>query len=79
MDAENYILIDGKKIAAEIEEELAHKVEILSKQGKRPPHLAAILVGHDGPSQTYVENKVKACRKVGIKIFKKYNRAKIVK
>jgi methylenetetrahydrofolate dehydrogenase (NADP+)/methenyltetrahydrofolate cyclohydrolase len=58
-------LIDGKKISAEIKEEIAQTVaKIVSKGGKKP-HLAAILVGHDGGSETYVAHKVKACEQVG--------------
>ncbi len=58
-------LIDGKKISAEIKLEIAKEVEeIVSKGGKRP-HLAAILVGNDGASETYVNSKVKSCEEVG--------------
>jgi methylenetetrahydrofolate dehydrogenase (NADP+)/methenyltetrahydrofolate cyclohydrolase len=60
-------LIDGKATAAEIKEEIAAEVaEIVAKGGKRP-HLAAILVGHDGGSETYVKNKVIACETCGFK------------
>lgn len=60
-------LIDGKAIAKQIKEEIAQEVnEILAKGGKRP-HLAAILVGHDGGSETYVASKVKACEECGFK------------
>ena len=59
------ILIDGKKTAQDIKNEIAVRVvEILAEGGKRP-HLAAILVGEDGASQTYVGAKVKACEEVG--------------
>ncbi len=58
-------LIDGKKISAEIKEEIAHKVKAIVAQGGKRPHLAAILVGHDGGSETYVAHKVKACEQVG--------------
>ncbi len=54
-------LIDGKKIAQEIKNEIALEVEKLKAMGKRVPHLAAILVGTDGASETYVGNKEKAC------------------
>ena len=54
-------LIDGKKTADDIKREIAAEVEEMVAQGKRRPHLAAILVGHDGGSETYVANKVKAC------------------
>ena len=58
-------LIDGKKTAAEIKAEIAATVaDIVAKGGKRP-HLAAILVGHDGGSETYVAHKVKACGECG--------------
>jgi methylenetetrahydrofolate dehydrogenase (NADP+)/methenyltetrahydrofolate cyclohydrolase len=60
-------LIDGKKIASEIKLEIAHEVELLKAQGRKTPHLAAILVGHDGPSETYVAGKVKSCGEVGFK------------
>lgn len=60
-------LIDGKKIADDIKHEIAAEVEELVAQGKRRPHLAAILVGHDGGSETYVANKVKACEMCGFK------------
>ncbi len=58
-------LIDGKKISNEIKEEIALEVEKLKKAGGKTPHLAAILVGHDGASETYVGHKEKACAKVG--------------
>ncbi len=58
-------LIDGKKISNEIKEEIASEVEKLKKSGGKTPHLAAILVGHDGASETYVGHKEKACAKVG--------------
>ena len=60
-------LIDGKATANLIKQEIADEVsEIISKGGKRP-HLAAILVGHDGGSETYVKNKVLACEACGFK------------
>lgn len=60
-------LIDGKAIAAQIKQEIAEEVnEIVARGGKRP-HLAAILVGHDGGSETYVAHKVKACEQCGFK------------
>ena len=58
-------LIDGKKVAAEIKLEIAAEVEKMVAAGKRRPHLAAILVGHDGGSETYVANKVKSCAECG--------------
>lgn len=60
-------LIDGKKTAAEIRGEIASQVRELTAQGKRAPHLAAILVGHDGGSETYVASKIKACAECGFK------------
>ena len=60
-------LIDGKKIADDIKKEIACEVEQMIKDGKKRPHLAAILVGHDGGSETYVAHKVKACEQCGFK------------
>jgi methylenetetrahydrofolate dehydrogenase (NADP+)/methenyltetrahydrofolate cyclohydrolase len=60
-------LIDGKKVSSEIKQEIAREVDQLKAQGRRPPHLAAVLVGHDGASETYVAGKVKACEEVGFK------------
>lgn len=59
------ILLDGKKTANDIKEEIAIEVASLVNAGKKKPHLAAILVGNDGASETYVNAKVKACEKVG--------------
>ena len=59
------ILIDGKHTAAKIKEEIKREVELMVQQGMRRPHLAAILVGHDGGSETYVKNKVLACEACG--------------
>lgn len=60
-------LIDGKAVAAEIKKEIAKEVaQIITSGGKRP-HLAAVLVGHDGGSETYVANKVRSCEEVGFK------------
>lgn len=58
-------LIDGKKTADDIKREIALEVEAMVAKGRRRPHLAAILVGHDGGSETYVANKVKACEVCG--------------
>ncbi len=58
-------LIDGKATAAAIKAEIKTEVEEILKQGGRRPHLAAILVGHDGGSETYVKNKVLACEACG--------------
>lgn len=58
-------LIDGKKIADTIKQEIAAEVAQMVAEGKKKPHLAAILVGHDGGSETYVAHKVKACEQCG--------------
>ncbi|MDE6766167.1 MAG: bifunctional methylenetetrahydrofolate dehydrogenase/methenyltetrahydrofolate cyclohydrolase FolD [Duncaniella sp.] len=58
-------LIDGKKVADDIKREIAAEVAEMVASGLRRPHLAAILVGHDGGSETYVANKVKACEACG--------------
>lgn len=58
-------LIDGKKTADDIKREIALEVEAMVAEGRRRPHLAAILVGHNGGSETYVANKVKACEVCG--------------
>lgn len=60
-------IIDGKAVAAEIKNEIALEVERLVAGGKKQPHLAAVLVGHDGGSETYVRNKVIACEACGFK------------
>ncbi len=60
-------LIDGKKISNEIKLEIAQEVKKIKNKGEKVPHLAAILVGHDGGSETYVANKVKSCEEVGFK------------
>jgi methylenetetrahydrofolate dehydrogenase (NADP+)/methenyltetrahydrofolate cyclohydrolase len=59
------ILIDGKKISDEVKAEIAEEVKAIVSKGGKKPHLAAILVGHDGGSETYVANKVKSCEQVG--------------
>ena len=61
------VLIDGKKTSLELQAEIAEEVKALLAKGQKQPHLAAILVGDDPASQTYVNNKVKACEKVGFK------------
>ena len=63
--ATTYRLIDGKQTAEDIKAEIAAEVEILKANGQKVPHLAAVLVGHDGGSETYVRNKVLACERVG--------------
>ncbi len=58
-------LIDGKAVAAQMKLEIAEEVRQIKANGKKIPHLAAILVGHDGGSETYVASKVKTCEEVG--------------
>jgi methylenetetrahydrofolate dehydrogenase (NADP+)/methenyltetrahydrofolate cyclohydrolase len=60
-----YQIIDGKKVAKEIQEQIKKEVEHLKQLGKKVPHIAAVLVGNDGASETYVNNKIKACNSVG--------------
>src|SRR5882672_6732010 len=60
-----YSLLDGKKVSSEIKQEISEKVAARKNQNKKIPHLAIILVGDDGASQTYVDHKVKACKEVG--------------
>ena len=62
-----YQLLDGKATSNSIKEELAIEVEKILKSGSTVPHLAAVLVGSDGASETYVNAKVKACEKIGFK------------
>ena len=59
------IILDGKKTSNDLKDEIAIDVAKRKEQGKKTPHLAAILVGSDGASMTYVNSKVKACEKVG--------------
>ena len=59
--------IDGKQTAADIKAEIAAEVAQMIERGEKRPHLAAILVGHDGGSETYVASKVKACEECGFK------------
>jgi methylenetetrahydrofolate dehydrogenase (NADP+)/methenyltetrahydrofolate cyclohydrolase len=60
-------LIDGKKVSIEIQEEIALEVAAIKNSGGKIPHLAAVLVGNDGASETYVAAKVKACESCGFK------------
>ena len=60
-------IIDGKKTSAEIKQEIAQEVAAILKNGGKQPHLAAILVGHDGGSETYVAAKIRACEECGFK------------
>lgn len=62
-----YTIIDGKKVASEIRKEIAEEVAKLRSEGKKIPHLVAILVGNNGSSEVYVANKVKDCEEVGFK------------
>lgn len=62
-----YTIIDGKKVASEIKLEIAGQVKERIRLGRKIPHLAAILVGNDGSSETYVANKVKDCEEVGFR------------
>ncbi|TYA59682.1 bifunctional 5,10-methylenetetrahydrofolate dehydrogenase/5,10-methenyltetrahydrofolate cyclohydrolase [Formosa maritima] len=59
------ILLDGKKVSNDIKNEIAEEVRKMKVQGEKVPHLAAIIVGNDGASLTYVASKVKACERVG--------------
>ena len=63
----NYKLIDGKATATAIKKEIAEEVRTIVEAGGKRPHLAAVLVGHDGGSETYVKNKVLACEACGFK------------
>ncbi len=58
-------LLDGRKISSDIKDEIAVDVQKMKERGERVPHLAAVLVGDDGASLTYVGSKVKACERVG--------------
>ncbi len=60
-------ILDGKKIANDIKNEIATEVQKMKENGEKVPHLAAILVGDDGASLTYVGSKVKSCEQVGFK------------
>lgn len=60
-----YTLLDGKKVSQEIKQEISAEVQRMVESGLKRPHLAAVLVGHDGGSETYVASKVKACEEVG--------------
>lgn len=61
----SYTLIDGRKVSSDIKMEISQRVAERKQLGKKIPHLAIILIGDDGASQTYVDNKVKACKSVG--------------
>ena len=59
------IILDGKKTSNDIKAEIAESVKGIVANGSRPPHLAAVIVGNDGASLTYVGSKVRACKRVG--------------
>ena len=59
------ILLDGNKLSQTIKAEIAEQVQLLLTQGKKVPHLAAVLIGENPASQVYVRNKVKSCKEVG--------------
>ncbi|WP_329903178.1 bifunctional methylenetetrahydrofolate dehydrogenase/methenyltetrahydrofolate cyclohydrolase FolD [Porphyromonas pogonae] len=67
METNTYKILDGKAISDQIKKEIAEEVAAMVAAGKKRPHLAAVLVGHDGGSETYVASKVKACEQVGFK------------
>ncbi|MCD4770724.1 MAG: bifunctional 5,10-methylene-tetrahydrofolate dehydrogenase/5,10-methylene-tetrahydrofolate cyclohydrolase [Bacteroidales bacterium] len=62
-----YTIIDGKKVSSDIKLEIAEEVKKIREKGGKIPHLAAVLVGTDGGSETYVAHKVRACEEVGFK------------
>src|SRR4051812_39984291 len=61
------VLLDGKKLSIEIKAEIASEVAAMKAAGKKSPHLAAVLVGNNGASETYVASKVRSCGEVGFK------------
>jgi methylenetetrahydrofolate dehydrogenase (NADP+)/methenyltetrahydrofolate cyclohydrolase len=76
-------ILDGKLLSKQIKDELKFQVDILIKSGKKVPHLAAIIVGNDGASLTYVSSKVKSCEKIGynstlIKLDEKISEQKLI-
>ncbi len=62
-----YQLLNGKEISAQIKSEIAEEVRQIIRNGGKQPHLAAILIGNDGASETYVAHKIKACEQAGFK------------
>lgn len=58
-------LLDGKKVSNDIKAEITEEVKKMKKRGEKVPHLAAIIVGNDGASMTYVNSKVKSCKQIG--------------
>ena len=76
-------ILDGKLLSKQIKDELKFQVDNLIKSGKKAPHLAAIIVGNDGASLTYVSSKVKSCEKIGynstlIKLDEKISEQKLI-
>ena len=76
-------ILDGKLLSKQIKDELKFQVDNLIKSGKKAPHLAAIIVGKDGASLTYVSSKVKSCKKIGynsslIKLDEKISEQKLI-
>ena len=67
MEEKSYQLLDGKAVSAQMKREMAEEVAQIQAAGGKVPHLAAILVGHEGGSETYVAAKVKACAEIGFK------------
>ncbi|MGB0788670.1 MAG: tetrahydrofolate dehydrogenase/cyclohydrolase catalytic domain-containing protein, partial [Marinirhabdus sp.] len=59
------VILDGKKVSNEIKNEIKAEVATIKANGEKVPHLAAVIVGDDGASLTYVSSKVKACDRVG--------------
>ncbi|MBR1725869.1 MAG: bifunctional 5,10-methylene-tetrahydrofolate dehydrogenase/5,10-methylene-tetrahydrofolate cyclohydrolase, partial [Muribaculaceae bacterium] len=60
-------IIDGKQVAEQIKQEIAAEVQQIIARGGKRPHLAGVLVGHDGGSESYMSSKVKACEQCGFK------------
>ncbi|NNC35144.1 MAG: bifunctional 5,10-methylene-tetrahydrofolate dehydrogenase/5,10-methylene-tetrahydrofolate cyclohydrolase, partial [Croceitalea sp.] len=58
-------ILDGKKLSNQIKAELAEQVTAMKQRGEKVPHLAAVLVGNDGASLTYVGSKVRSCKRIG--------------
>ncbi|MDR2147882.1 MAG: bifunctional methylenetetrahydrofolate dehydrogenase/methenyltetrahydrofolate cyclohydrolase FolD [Tannerella sp.] len=67
METEGSKIMDGKAVAGQIRKEISEEIEQIKKTGGKQPHLAAILVGHDGGSETYVAAKVHTCEELGFK------------
>ncbi len=63
----SYKILDGKEISKQIKNEIAEEVKKIVANGGKQPHLAAVLIGNDGASETYVAHKTKSCRQVGFK------------